>query len=44
MNSYYLFVTIHGHGVNIKDVSRALKKGLPYCSVSVSDKKFKNVR
>jgi hypothetical protein len=45
MNSHYLFLTIHGHGPNIKErVAEALRTELPECMTVVSDKEFEKVR
>ena len=44
MNSHYLFLTIHGHGVIIKNLEKTLKDKYPYWGIKISDKEFENVR
>lgn len=44
MNSHYLFLTIHGHGVNMEDIEKTLRKEYPSWDITISDEEFENVR
>ena len=44
MNSYYLFLTIHGFGVDIEKIHEVLRTEFPEWMITLSDEEFKNVR
>jgi len=44
MNSHYLFLTIHGHGVDVKTIEKELQEKHPEWDITVSEKEFEQVR
>ncbi len=44
MNSSYLFLTIHGHGVIVEEIEKMLKENYPDWDIILSDDEFKDRR
>jgi len=44
MNSHYLFLTIHGFGVDPEKILECLRTEFPEWDISLSDEEFQKVR